>query len=259
MFTSLLFTTVLASSAVLVQAIVQPNEPAPGTVFKQGATCHIAWGPDDTGSKTDWKGMAIELMTGPNNPMIHVTTVAQNQDGSVAGNFDYPCPEVNPNSDIYFYQFSSPAVGNFTWTGRFTIAAADGSTTPPTETEQSATGPIKWGKGALVDAASAVAAPSFQGTTPPPSGGASNSASGSGAGASVPPPASSSSKPVVQSNTRAAATTSSGSGKSAGAAAQVSPTGSSAAVAGGPMGLGAPVWPLAAVMTVSAMAFTLFL
>ncbi|KAJ7282054.1 hypothetical protein C8J57DRAFT_89059 [Mycena rebaudengoi] len=162
MFTSVVFTALLASSsALLSHAIVTPTEPGPGDSFKQGTQCHIAWNGDD--SKTDaWKNMAIELMTGANKNMVHITTVATGQDGSIAGVFDYPCPEVTPNSAIYFYQFTAPGTTNVTWVTRFTIAGADGSSVPPLEKEVNDAGEtILWGTGALVDPSKAIAAPVF--------------------------------------------------------------------------------------------------
>lgn len=48
-----------------------PSEPAPGAVFNEGATCHIAWEADPTGV---WKEMSIQLMTGDNFNMIHLTS-----------------------------------------------------------------------------------------------------------------------------------------------------------------------------------------
>ncbi|KAJ7460755.1 hypothetical protein FB451DRAFT_1045197 [Mycena latifolia] len=239
------------------QAIVTPNEPAPGDSFNQGSSCFVAWDGDvDSGSTTAWKGMAIELMTGPNEAMIHVTTVAQDQDGTVAGSFNYTCPEVTPNSPIYFYQFSAPGTGNFTWTGRFTIAAADGTSTPATETEQSNGQTVAWGKGALIDPSTAVAAPNFGSSSA--SAGASTGASAGGL--SSPPPSSSASKTAgsTKASTSASVTGSSApSGSGTTGAAQS--TGSSAALAAGPMALNTRMWPFAAAITVSAMAFTLLL
>ena len=69
---------------------------------------------------------------------------------------------MTPNSAIYFYQFSSPsAPSNLTWTTRFTIAGADGSTTAPANQTQPDGQSIPWGLGALVDPSTAVAAPSY--------------------------------------------------------------------------------------------------
>lgn len=61
----------LLSLVTLVSADPDPQEPGPGAVFNEGATCHIAWGADTTGA---WKSMAIELMTGDNWNMVHLTS-----------------------------------------------------------------------------------------------------------------------------------------------------------------------------------------
>jgi len=262
MFTSIVFTTLLASSAVLLShAIVAPNEPGPGDSFNEGASCHIAWAGDTTsGSATAWKGMAIELMSGPNEAMVHLTTVATDQDGTVAGTFDYTCPQVTPNSAIYFYQFSSGGAGptNLTWTGRFTIAGTDGSTTPPTETEQWDGQTVQWGHGTLVDASSAVAAPTFNSTDSTNSG-----SSDSASVAATTPNSASASTPSKTSNSNSASltktpSTPNSSSNASGTSGAAQSTGSSAAVALGPMALNSR-WPVLAVMTISAMAFTLLL
>jgi hypothetical protein len=111
MFTSTVFTAVLASSAVLLSnAIVTPNAPGPGDSFNQGTKCSLSWA-GDTVSTTAWANMAIELMTGKNEAMVHVTSqlyfapapichltiriaVATGQDGTKEGSFSYDCPEV---------------------------------------------------------------------------------------------------------------------------------------------------------------------
>ncbi|KAF8815428.1 hypothetical protein BYT27DRAFT_7333955 [Phlegmacium glaucopus] len=162
MFAKNSFVALLVFAApLLARADVNPTEPAPGTVFNDGTTCSTAWN-GDTNSTTIWKNMAIELMTGDNFNMIHLTTVATNQDGTVSGRFTYPCPQVTPNSAIYFYQYSSPQTTTRTWTGRFIIATADGQSTPPTNaTQPGSNEPIPWGTGSLVDPSQAVAAPSF--------------------------------------------------------------------------------------------------
>ncbi|KAJ7132254.1 hypothetical protein C8R44DRAFT_977901 [Mycena epipterygia] len=267
MFTSIVFAAVLASSAVLrSQAIVEPNEPGPGDTFNQGATCHIGWGGDVvSGSTTAWKNMAIELMTGPNEAMVHLTTVATGQDGTVAGTFDYTCPEVTPNAPIYFYQFSAPGTSNFTWTGRFIIAATDGSSTAATETEQSNGQTVLWGKGALVDASTATGPPTFNSTgssagsnsaSTGASAGASAGASGPSsqsqavypAGATSPAGSATHSTPVAGNANNAASTSSS--------APQSSTTGKSAAIA---VGLDMRMWPVLSALSASALAFTILL
>ncbi|KAI0730986.1 hypothetical protein C8Q76DRAFT_614036 [Earliella scabrosa] len=152
---------VLAGSA-LVRAEPVPSAPGPGDVFRQGEQCSITWTPDAAGV---WKEMNIQLMTGDNFNMVHISTVAT-VDGTDASSttFSYPCPQVTPNSAIYFYQFSTPAdPAAITWTTRFTIAGADGSTVPPENDLEPDGQPIPWGVGALVDPSTAVAAPSYLG------------------------------------------------------------------------------------------------
>ena len=70
MFSPILLTALLASLAA-VRADPDPSEPGPGSVYNEGATCHIAWSPDTTGT---WKTMYIELMTGSNLGMVHLTS-----------------------------------------------------------------------------------------------------------------------------------------------------------------------------------------
>lgn len=70
-------------------------------------------------------------MTGSNLAMVPVQTVATGLDGtSGSGTVDFTCPDVTPNSAIYFYQFSQAGQPT-SWTTRFTIAGADGSTVSP--------------------------------------------------------------------------------------------------------------------------------
>lgn len=67
--------------------------------------------------------------------------------------FSYTCLSVTPNAAIYFYKFSSPAApDDALFTTRFTIAAADGATVTPTQTETGSAGNlVPWGTGALTD------------------------------------------------------------------------------------------------------------
>jgi len=273
MFTSIVFTAVVASSAVLLSnADVSPNEPGPGEVFNEGTKCHIGWG-GDTASTTAWKNMAIELMTGPNEAMVHLTTVTTGQDGTVAGTFDYDCPEVAPNSPIYFYQFSAPGT-DFQWTTRFTIAGADGSTTNATQSEQANGQTVFFGTGALADPSTAVPPPTFNGTST--GGSTSGSSAASGSSASAGGSNSASNAPSgTPSGASAGAGASAGSNKSSGSGAAKTSvpqssgpsnsasapkqSGSSAAVAVGPMVLDTRVWPFVAALTACATAFTILL
>lgn len=170
----------LLSLVTLVSADPDPQEPGPGAVFNEGATCHIAWGADTTGA---WKSMAIELMTGDNWNMVHLTTVAT-LDGTTATTYDYPCPDVTINAPIYFYQFTyagSPSTRY--WTTRFTIADASGGTVAAPNTTQPDGQKIGWGIGALTDPSTAVAAPSYLSSSS--SAAASGSASGAASSAAA--------------------------------------------------------------------------
>ncbi|KAF4618497.1 hypothetical protein D9613_010031 [Agrocybe pediades] len=163
MFSAQVFSALLAVAApLLVSAEVVPSAPGPGDVFKVGETCSTVWTGDSV-STTNWKDMSIELMTGSNLAMVHLTTIKSGLDGTVDGKFEFDCPEVTPFSAIYFYQFSSTHVSNVTWTTRFTIASASGETVPPPNaTQPGADGTsenIPWGIGALADPSKAVAAP----------------------------------------------------------------------------------------------------
>jgi hypothetical protein len=143
-------------------ADVTPTDPSPGQVFQPGAPCSIAWNPDTTGT---WKTLYIELMTGDNLNMVHLTTVATVDGTTSPGTFSYPCPAVTLAAPVYFYQFSSPSSSTKTWTGRFTISDASGHTVPAPNPTQPNGQAIPWGTGALVDPSKAVAAPAGGNTT----------------------------------------------------------------------------------------------
>ncbi|KAI0675569.1 hypothetical protein C8Q78DRAFT_332367 [Trametes maxima] len=149
----------LVAGAVVVRADPTPTAPGPGDVFKQGGQCTFTWDVDTTGT---WKQMNVELMTGDNWNMVHLTTIAT-LDGTDASQttHSYDCPEVTPNSAIYFYQFTSPSAPNRTWTTRFAIGDASGNTTPAPNATQPDGQSIPWGIGKLVDPSTAVAAPSY--------------------------------------------------------------------------------------------------
>ncbi|CAE6334603.1 unnamed protein product [Rhizoctonia solani] len=151
----------VAGAVVGAAAAPNPTEPSGASVFNVGQQCSIKWDADATGT---WKDMSIQLMTGDNWNMIHITTIAQNIDATDAtkNTYTYTCPDVTPNSQIYFYQFSSPSdPKNLLWTTRWTLASASGETTPPSETTQPNGDKIGWGKGALVDPSTAVPAPAY--------------------------------------------------------------------------------------------------
>jgi len=59
------------SLALVVFADPVPTLPDPGHIFNEGSTCQIGWTPDSTGQ---WKTMNIQLMTGDNAQMVHLTS-----------------------------------------------------------------------------------------------------------------------------------------------------------------------------------------
>jgi hypothetical protein len=75
MFGTFALTALLASASALVaRADVVPSVPGPGVVYNSGATCRIEWD-GDKDSNTVWKNMSIELMTGSNFGMVHLTSM----------------------------------------------------------------------------------------------------------------------------------------------------------------------------------------
>jgi len=144
MLAKLLFAAI-ALQALLVTADPDPIIPGPGDTYKQGGDCDIEWAADTTGK---WTDMQIELKTGNNVAMVPlkvITTI----DATKQTKYVYPCPEVSPNSAIYFYEFTSSSSTEKYWTTRFTITDADGNSTPPTETTQPNGDKIAWGTGML--------------------------------------------------------------------------------------------------------------
>jgi len=265
MFGTFAITALLAVSALpkaLADAI--PSVPGPGVVYKVGGKCHIEWD-GDKDSTTAWKNMAIELMTGDNFSMVHLTTVATGLDGTVAGKFDHTCPDVNPYSAIYFYQFSAAGTSNKQWTTRFAIAPASGVTVPPAQTNQPNTNaPIPWGTGALVDAASALPPPDFNNNTPmsvPPINNASSSSSTSVAPSITPTPtptASSNSSPSSSGSSSRMVTVTTSNTPVAIPTGGVNGT-STPGSGNGAIGLDMKLWKTAVALGGSAMAFALLL
>ncbi|GAA5884558.1 hypothetical protein JCM16303_000027 [Sporobolomyces ruberrimus] len=174
-FTQLVGIAALASSALLprVAADVVPTAPGPGDSFNEGSPCTIQWNLDTTGS---WTNFTVQLMTGSNQAMTPLTTVLSGVDGTTGtGKYEWTCPEVTPNSAIYFYQFTQ-AGAQTSWTTRFTIASATGETTEPTETVMVDGKPVGWGTGRLSGAS---VSPSSGGSASASTGGSAQAGSSS--------------------------------------------------------------------------------
>ncbi|KAK4049702.1 hypothetical protein OIV83_003977 [Microbotryomycetes sp. JL201] len=139
----------LLVSVNLAVAQVTPSAPGPNDVYREGQQCEAQWTPDTSG---DWASFDIDLMSGSNLNMNQVTRVASGLDGtsSATTSITFDCPNVTPNSKIYFLQFSQDGKDP-QWTTRFTIAAADGSTTTPANSTQPGGQAIPWGMGQLAE------------------------------------------------------------------------------------------------------------
>ncbi|KAJ3739396.1 hypothetical protein DFH05DRAFT_1406991 [Lentinula detonsa] len=126
---------------------ITPTAPGPGDKFNAGSPCTIQW---EVGE--NWSNFTISLLSGSNTQMQFVTTVASGLDGSDTSlsPFNWTCPEVDPYSAIYFYQFTN---GNDTtnskWTTRFTIASPSGESSSPENSTQPNGDAIPWGIGSL--------------------------------------------------------------------------------------------------------------
>ncbi|KAK4683685.1 hypothetical protein P7C73_g6547, partial [Tremellales sp. Uapishka_1] len=131
-------------------AAITPTSPDASTVVKVGDSIDALWTADTTGT---WTDVEIQLMTGDNYQMVALETLASGLDGTSTTTFSAVAPDVSPYSKIYFLQFTEGGnVSTATWTTRFTIAGADGSTTDPTNSTvyPSSTTPVQWGTGVLV-------------------------------------------------------------------------------------------------------------
>ncbi|GAA6011736.1 hypothetical protein JCM11491_000734 [Sporobolomyces phaffii] len=226
-FTQLVgFAALSATLLPRVAADVVPTAPGPGDSFNEGSPCPIQWNVDTTGT---WTNFTIQLMTGSNQAMTPLATVASGLDGTSGdGKFSWTCPEVTPNSAVsrppplsYLCEFTH-AGSPTSWTTRFTIASASGQSTEPTETVMVNGKPVGWGTGSLSGASVSLS-----------SGSAGASASSGGAGASGAASAASSSPSGMtvistpsSSSSAAAAPATTASSSSASSASSVGPSSS---------------------------------
>lgn len=138
----------------------------------EGTPLTIQW---DTTANQAWKSMEIKFMTGSNQNMTELYTVATGIDGTTsgAGQLGWTAPNVSPNANIYFFQFTHNGQDP-TWTTRFPIADASGAVTAAPFARQPEGPAIPWGNGRIVSGAAAVSSSS-----------SSSTASGSAAAASA--------------------------------------------------------------------------
>jgi len=143
--------------AYSVAGMPSPLTPTPSPA---GGNCVISWTPDPTGT---WTQTNIELMSGDNQQMVHLTTVTTiDTTSATTTSFTWTCPDVTLYSAVYFYQFSHAAEpNNLTWTTRWAIESPTGEiVAPPNATQPDGTA-IAWGLGLLKDFTTAKPAPSY--------------------------------------------------------------------------------------------------
>ncbi|KAK4056085.1 putative glycosidase CRH2 [Microbotryomycetes sp. JL221] len=134
-----------------------------GSNVKQiiGDKCVVRWNkpsttgeaaPDGLGSQAPpvWTQMNIDLMTGSNLEMKNLTRIGRNINANELDHFEYTCPNVEPKSSIYFYQFSDEGPSEHVWTSRFALVDRDNMAQPPEHQSQPNGEPVPWGTGRLV-------------------------------------------------------------------------------------------------------------
>ncbi|KAI9638419.1 uncharacterized protein MKK02DRAFT_42810 [Dioszegia hungarica] len=231
-------------SASAARAAVTPTSPESATVVRVGGQMNALWAADTTGT---WTDMTVQLMTGDNLQMIPLSTLSTGIDGTKDTSHSWTVPNVSPTSKIYFLQFTRTGdPSSAQWTTRFTIASADGTTTPPTNstTYTPAQGPVQWGIGAVVGGSGAASMPSSNSTSPSASAAAGVASGGvpvvlsSSTFATVPPPISSSSSSASSTTSSSSSSRSaSASVSSANAAASSSKAAAGKLEVGGVMGM----------------------
>lgn len=152
----------LASIIALAFASTALAQPGPLTplAVPEGQPCTITWTADATGK---WTQTNIQLMSGDNDNMVPLTTIATvDTTAAAATTYSWTCPDVTIYAAIYFYQFShSTEPDNLIWTTRFAIESAAGATVPAPNATQPDGSAIAWGNGQLKDTADAKPAPSY--------------------------------------------------------------------------------------------------
>ncbi|OCF44718.1 hypothetical protein I317_01407 [Kwoniella heveanensis CBS 569] len=250
MFTSTLALTLslALASTVAVNAIITPTSPDSNTVVKVGDKIQALWTADSTSS---WKDVEIQLMTGDNLQMVALATVATGIDGTSATSYEFTAPDVSPYSKIYFLQFTNGGdMTAPTWTTRFTIASADGTTTEPTNSTVYSGTTVEWGTGTLLSTVTTDTSGSGSSSSSSNSTTASSAASGSSAvtttsasesASSASASASSESASASAAASESASTSARSSGATTAAAAAASSSGSNSAAGRLEVGLGAVV------------------
>lgn len=124
------FTTlaVVGSLVSMATAFVNPIDPWGDTKWVPGTKATISWNdlnPQGPALSTN-PIVTIFLMTGSDQQMVKLATVAENINANLIRNVTYTVPTVAPIGKIYFIQVTSDQGVN-AWTTRFTITDASGN------------------------------------------------------------------------------------------------------------------------------------
>ncbi|KAJ1030015.1 hypothetical protein NDA16_000928 [Ustilago loliicola] len=230
-----------ASSIVAMPSLVErqtagaASAPSPLTPSStnEGTPLMIQW---DTTTNQAWKSMEVKFMTGSNQNMTELYTVATGIDGtsSGAGRLLWTAPNVAPNANIYFFQFTHNGQDP-TWTTRFPIADDSGAVTAAPFARQPEGPAIPWGNGRIVSGAAAASSSSNSSSASASASGltaaasASTSSAVASASSSVAAAASSASSAV--SSAVSSATSSQSSGTSSGSSSSSSSSSSASITA----------------------------
>ncbi|KAK3846380.1 MAG: hypothetical protein J3R72DRAFT_433685 [Linnemannia gamsii] len=170
------FTTlaVVGTMVSMATAYVNPIEPWGDSKWVPGTKALIQWNDENKEGPALSTNPIVDifLMTGSDQQMVKLATIAEKINANTIRNYTYTVPTVAPIGKIYFIQITS-ATGVNAWTTRFTITDAAGNPgtlapTGPIGSNPGATGAIVSGGGA----ATSTAGPSATGGAGTPTSGA---------------------------------------------------------------------------------------
>ncbi|KAF9923151.1 hypothetical protein FBU30_006753 [Linnemannia zychae] len=177
------FTTlaVVGSLISMATAFVNPIDPWGDSKWIPGSKVTIQWddkNPEGPALSTN-PIVDIFLMTGSDQQMVKLATIAEKINANEIRNVTYTVPTVDPIGKIYFIQVTSDKGVN-AWTTRFTITDASGN--PGT---LAPTGPVGSNPGATGRIVSGGATPTATSVAPTASGSASATSAASTATATA--------------------------------------------------------------------------
>ncbi|KAF9544833.1 hypothetical protein EC957_011654 [Mortierella hygrophila] len=176
------FTTLAIAGSLIsyATAYVNPINPWGDSKWIPGSKAIIEWddaNPDGPALSTN-PIVDVFLMTGSDQVMVKLDTIATKINANTIRNLTYTVPTVDPIGKIYFIQVTSDAGVN-AWTTRFTITDASGN--PGTLAPTGVPGQNPGATGKIVSGGSSGATATPTGSASAATGSASASASGTAA------------------------------------------------------------------------------